>query len=228
MRCLHVLCCVFLMACQNGTGTLPPEISRADTEPTAEASVGLSLTQVVARIFPAATALCRKINPQMPQTYCAFQIRVDGEMGDAPNAYQEIGPQGRPVIGINPAMMAGVRHADELAFVIAHEAGHQVASHLLKRKLGLLTPAPAFAAFLPKADGPVGALRASRRAEMEADAIAAILMQSVGYDPVRGVQALVRLSPPVRANSTHPPAAKRVSSIAAIADHLRQGWKIGR
>ena len=48
------------------------------------------------------------------------------------NAFQTVTSDG-PLIVITGPLLQGTRNDDEVAFVMSHEAGHHIASHLEKR-----------------------------------------------------------------------------------------------
>ena len=82
---------------------------------------------VVARVEPVAEALCRQ-NP--PPGGCDLLIVVNERPGLPANAFQTTDRRGRPVVGFTRALIADARNADEVAFVLGHEAAHHLAGHI--------------------------------------------------------------------------------------------------
>jgi Zn-dependent protease with chaperone function len=87
---------------------------------------------VVQQVEPVAEAMCREraafgVN-------CDLQIVVDSRPGQPPNAFQTVDPRGRPVVGFTLALIADARNADEIAFVMGHEAAHHIEGHIPKRE----------------------------------------------------------------------------------------------
>lgn len=113
---------------------------------------------------------------------------------------------------LTTGLLARLDNDDELAFVIAHELAHNILGH---------------AALLRGGDVAHGIARAPRRSasvvrrtEQDADMLAGALLLDAGYDPVRGAQALVRLS----AGDTglglfadHRSDADRIAAMRALA-----------
>ena len=65
---------------------------------------------------------------------CNFTIAVDDNPVLPPNAYQTLGRQGRPYVVFTLSLIAMARNADELAFVMGHEAAHHIAGHIPRRQ----------------------------------------------------------------------------------------------
>lgn len=118
------------------------------------------------------------------------------------------------------------RRTGEMAFICAHEIGHVVRGHAMRRmieqsslNLALLASPTrgALGGWLKKAGLKFFASAYSRENEFEADRFAIRLMHAAGFDPQHGVAALQRLGKLEGRNniplseylSTHPPAARR-------------------
>jgi predicted Zn-dependent protease len=215
--------------------SLPPPapVSRPDATLNAEAGRAAALTflQVVATVEPLAERLCRS---RGEARICDFRIVVDDRPGQPPNAFQTLDNRGRPVIGFTLALIAEARSADELAFVLGHEAGHHIAGHIPKREEQALSGA-LLAGVLAAASGlspeevesaqELGAATAargySREFELEADALGAEIAWLAGYDPVLGSGFFDRLPDPGdRFSSTHPANSQRKAVIAATVRRL--------
>jgi len=214
---------------------LPPvaPISRpsATTDPTSARAAALTFLQVVATVEPLAEKLCRN---RGEARLCDFRIVVDDRPGQPPNAFQTLDNRGRPVIGFTLALIAEARNADELAFVLGHEAGHHIAGHIPKREeqalsgallAGVLAAAGGLSPEEVEAAQELGAATAargySREFELEADALGAEIAWAAGYDPVLGSAFFDRLPDPGdRFSSTHPANSQRKAVILATVRRL--------
>lgn len=187
---------------------------------------------VVARVEPVAESYCR--SRRVAQN-CDFRIVVDDRPGQPPNAFQTVDRSGRPIIGFTLALIADARNADELAFVLGHEAAHHIAGHIPKRQDQALSGA-ILAGVLAQASGlspdeiraaqnigaEVAARSYSREFELEADALGAEIALAAGYDPVRGSGFFDRLPDPGdKFLGSHPPNAQRKAQVAATVRRLQ-------
>ena len=224
----------FLLALA-GCVTPAPSVPVAATE---TASAGLppraaaeTFLRVVADVEPVAEALCRQ---RRAARNCDFRIVVDDRPGQPPNAFQTLDARGRPVIGFTLALIADARNADELAFVMGHEAGHHIAGHIPRRQDQALAGA-LVAGVLAQAQGltpeevraaqdlgaEVAARSYSKEFELEADALGAEIALSAGYDPIRGSGFFDRLPDPGnRFLGSHPPTAQRKAQVVATVRRL--------
>lgn len=109
---------------------------------------------------------------------------------------------GGKYIYINTGLLNEATSDDELAFVIAHELGHSLLKHLLRRE-GDITSTIANIALLGailsrknREDfsnfAKITTASYSRGDEEEADAIAVAITQRAGYDPLRGIDFFSR------------------------------------
>ena len=211
----------------------PPVAQPAAMSPTlpprAAAETFLS---VVARVEPVAESYCRSRGTVQN---CDFRIVVDDRPGQPPNAFQTLDRSGRPVIGFTLALIADARNADELAFVLGHEAAHHISGHIPKRQDQALSGA-VLAGVLAQASGlspdevraaqnigaEVAARSYSREFELEADALGAEIALRAGYDPVRGTGFFDRLPDPGdRFLGSHPPNAERKALVVATKRRLQ-------
>jgi predicted Zn-dependent protease len=207
----------------------PIQIAAPPGTPAAAAETFL---QVVAAVEPVAEEICRT---QGAVRTCDFRIVVDDRPGQPPNAFQTLDSRGRPVLGFTLALIADARNADELAFVMGHEASHHIAGHIARREDQALTGA-LVAGVLAQAGGlspdevraaqnlgaEVAARSYSREFELEADALGAEIALIAGYDPVRGSGFFDRLPDPGdRFLGTHPPNAERKALVAATVRQLQ-------
>lgn len=186
---------------------------------------------VVTRVEPVAERYCRD---RGIARNCDFRIVVDDRPGQPPNAFQTVDSFNRPVIGFTLALIADARNADELAFVLGHEAAHHVEGHIPKRKDQALSGAVT-AGILAQASGlspdevkqaqrlgaEVAARNYSRDFELEADALGAEIALVAGFDPVRGAEFFDRLPDPGdRFLGSHPPNAARKAQVLATVRRL--------
>ena len=145
---------------------------------------------VVSQVEPVAESYCRS---QGIARNCDFRIVVDDRPGQPPNAFQTLDKSGRPVIGFTLALIADARNADELAFVLGHEAAHHISGHIPKRQdqalsgalvAGVLAQASGLSAEDVRAAQNIGAEVAarsySREFELEADALGAEIALRAG------------------------------------------------
>ena len=224
MRCLSIAIFLVLVGCVH-ENTLVAQSDARPVDPLAPpvANAFARVERVASQILPVAQRFCREHNPTMPLSYCEFRLEVDRAIGPRPNAYQAIGNDGRPIIAVNPAMMLSLENDDEAAFLLAHEAGHQIASHVLKARLSAVS---ATKGFLPKSSldpSSHGHYREfdPRIAELEADKLGALVARAAGFDPRRGANVLNRLSPFSDATLTHPGVGRRLEVIGrAIAQAM--------
>jgi len=187
--------------------------------------------QVQARVQPVAEQECRR---QRPNTICEFQIVVDDRPGQPPNAFQTLDRNGRPVIGFTVALLNDMRNADELAFVMAHEAAHHIAGHIPRQQQNAAAGAVIFAGLASLTGADTGAIRSaqelgatvgartySKEFELEADALGTVLAARAGFDPLRGAEFFNRIPDPGdRFLGTHPPNAERVAIVRRTAAGL--------
>lgn len=184
---------------------------------------------VVRRVEPVAERFCRA---RAPGLNCDFQIIIDRDAGNVVNAFQTLGPNGVPIIGFTPGLIAEARTQDELAFVMAHEAAHHIEGHIGQTQQnaalgGLLatTLAGALGASDVGLAGRIGSTVAARsyskEFELEADALGTVITDAAGYDPVKGAEFFNRIPDPGdRFLGTHPPNADRIRTVRRVAAGL--------
>lgn len=197
-----------------------------------------TFVDVVARVEPVAEAYCRERRPDLN---CDFRIVVDDRPGLPPNAFHTLDPAtGRPLIGFTLSLIADARNADELAFVLGHEAGHHIAGHIPRSRDTAMAGALILGtiAALGGADpgairqaqtvgASVGARTYARDFELEADTLGTVVAFRAGFDPERGAGFFGRLPDPGnRFLGTHPPNAQRIAQVAQTAAALRAGRRI--
>lgn len=229
--------CLLVAACV--PATLPPTepggeegVARA---PSAAAAAGQEAAStflaVIRKVEPVAEQLCRK---RGTAESCDFRIVIDDRPNQVPNAYQTVDAFGRPIIGFTLSLIAEARNADELAFVLGHEAGHHIAGHIPKQRSEMLSET-LIAGVQARADGlsaeAVEAAQAraavtvirtySQAFELEADAIGAEIAFLAGFDPVKGTGFFDRLPEPGNGFlSTHPAHSRRKAVVLATVRKL--------
>ncbi len=190
------------------------------------------LAPITARVEPVAERECRARTNS--GTDCDYLISVDSRTELAANAYQTVDKNGRPLIVFTTALIAQTGNADELAFVMGHEAAHHIAGHLTRQQNNAMTGA-ALSGILVAALGGnadaveaamdlgagVGARSYSKNFELEADALGTVIAHKAGYDPVRGAEFFNRIADPGdRFLGTHPPNAARMEIVRRTAAGL--------
>lgn len=232
---LALLAALVLAAC----APLPPAGAPAPRPPPAAAAPDMQAAAsrfagVLERMEPLVVAECRA---RAPTRNCDFLFVVDTRPGLAPNAFQTLDRSGRPVVGFTLSLIADARNADELAFILGHEAGHHIAGHIPRRAeqarsgaliagaLAALTGADeATVETVARLGGEVVARRFAPAFELEADRYGTLLAWRAGYDPERGAAFFSRIADPGNAFlATHPPNAQRMAEVSSTLARLRAG-----
>jgi predicted Zn-dependent protease len=216
----------------------PPQPARplpaAAPAPTASPAAAVArFRSVVGQVQPVAQEVCKA---QAPLRNCDFVILVDTRPGEPINAFQTVDRAGRPVLIFTLALLTDARSADELAFVLGHEAGHHIAGHLDRQRDTAVATA-IIAGILAQAGGggslevevaqqvgaAVGARVFSQEFELEADAIGTVIAYRAGFDPERGAMLFTRLPDPGnRFLGSHPPSAARIETVRATLARIRR------
>lgn len=210
-------------------------LTPVDPGPAWSAGAGeASFRTVSARMEPVMERECRA---RARGANCDFAILIDDRPGQPANAYQTIGASGRPVIGFTRALLSDMRNADELAFVLGHEAAHHISGHIPRQGRSALGGALIFGA-LAAASGAdettlrtaqdigasVGSRVYSKDFELEADALGTILTFGAGYDPERGAAYFTRIPDPGdRVLGSHPPNSRRLDTVRQTLGRIRAG-----
>jgi len=230
MRLLAVIALLALAACEVSTTAPTPAPSSV---PQAPRVVGGSANfqAVVDRVMPIAEQECRARTRNTP---CNFTVVVDQRANVPPNAFQTLNRAGEPVIGFTQALIDDAQNADEIAFVLGHEAAHHIEGHIpevqqravegaivgsvLAATLGLDASGTEAA---QRVGGTIGARRYAKEFELEADALGTRITAAGGYDPVRAAAFFSIIPDPGnRFFATHPPNADRVRVITRTAASL--------
>ncbi|SHI58173.1 M48 family metallopeptidase [Wenxinia saemankumensis] len=210
-------------------GAVPPSPASLDGR---IQGLARAFVAVADRVEPAAEAAC--LRQAGPGVDCDFQIVLDDRTGAPPNAFQTEDRRGRPIIAFTVSLLGQVENADEMAFIIAHEAAHHIEGHLARQREYATLGATVFGQ-LAGAGGAtdeairtaqqmgavVGARTYSRDFELEADALGTVITAEAGYDPLVGSRFFFRLPDPGdRFLGTHPPNAQRLAIVQQTAARL--------
>ncbi|MEX1660110.1 M48 family metallopeptidase [uncultured Thioclava sp.] len=196
------------------------------------------LVSVARRMEPVIETECRA---RSRGRNCNYRLVVDDRVDLPPNAFQTEDLRGRPVIGVTLAMIAEVHSADELAFVLGHEAAHHIAGHISSRErdaqegaqiLAKMVRAqgadPRTVAEARKAGAEMGSRLFAKDYELEADRLGTIITWDAGYDPLKGAAFFRRLPDPEETVlGTHPANALRLDVVAKTVAELRAGTITG-
>jgi predicted Zn-dependent protease len=210
----------------------PVQTPARNDEVLAPSAAARNFILAVDGVEPVAEQICRA---RTRGINCDFQIAVDDRPGQAPNAFQTLDAQGRPILAFNLALIANARNVDELAFVIGHEAAHHIAGHIPQQQqsasqgallAGILAAATggddAMIQEAQKIGANVGARRFSKGFELEADALGTEITERAGFDALRGAAFFDRLPDPGnKFLGTHPPNAARRATVEQAVAALR-------
>lgn len=211
--------------------TLPPPPATAPDFNTA----ARTFVAVIEQVEPVAEGYCRERRPDLN---CDFRIVIDDRPGAPPNAFHTLDPgSGQPLIGFTLSLIADARNADELAFVLGHEAGHHIAGHIPRARdtalagaliLGTLAALggadPQAIRSAQNVGATVGMRSYSKNFELEADALGTVIAHRAGFNPERGAGFFTRLPDPGnRFLGSHPPNAQRIGVVQRTAADLRAG-----
>lgn len=215
--------------------TQPVQSGPALDLPRDPSATARAFVEVLRRMEPAVEREC--LARRQSLISCDFQFVVVDDPEAELNAFQELDRQGRPVIGFTLALIAAAHNADELAFVVGHEASHHILEHIAQRRASARQGAVVFGA-LATAYGAdlkevrraqdVGAQFGSRyyskEWELQADYLGTIITFAAGFDPVHGAQFFMRIPDPGdRILGSHPARAARLAAVAQATTDLRAG-----
>lgn len=208
-----------------------PQSSAPRVQPSRAPSGPANFAQVASRVEPVAERVCRQ-RGTVPN--CDFLIVLDNRPGVPANAYQTLDDYGRPILIVTAPLLKDMQNADELAFVLGHEAAHHIESHIPKTQqtavLGAVLAGAvaglggANAATIEAAQNigaSVGSRTFSKGFELEADALGTVIAWDAGYDPVRGAEFFARIPDPGdQFLGSHPPNAERQKVVQRVAGQL--------
>ena len=209
-----------------------PELpDRPRTLPREDRAMARAFVAVVNQLEPVAEAECRRRSPRLN---CDFLIVVDDRPGVPANAFQTVDDNGRPIIAFTLALIQDARNADELAFVMAHEAAHHIAGHLERQRRNATLGAAVLGELAGATGGDANAIRTaqelgavvgarsySKDFELEADRLGAVIATRAGYDALVGAEFFFRVPDPGdRFFGTHPPNAARYEAVRRVVAGL--------
>lgn len=220
------------------SGTMPRDtvtVRASQDVPSTPRGMATNFAAVIRSMEPAIEREClqRRTRP----INCDYQFVVDDRPGLDINAFQTLDSNGRPIIGFTLALIAAARNADELAFVVGHEASHHILNHIDQRSgaasagavilSGIVAASgadPATVRAAQQMGAQVGARYYSRDWELQADYLGAILAMNAGYDPMRGAEFFARIPDPGdKILGTHPSNAQRQAQVARAVADVRSG-----
>ncbi|MEP1585810.1 MAG: M48 family metallopeptidase [Tateyamaria sp.] len=205
-------------------GEVPDELRTAD-------QTGRAFATVVSRLEPVAERVCRA---ETSGVNCDFRILIDDRPNQPANAFQTLDENQRPLLVFTLGLLEEARNADEIAFVMGHEAAHHVAGHIARQKQNAAAGAVIFGGLASISGGDPSAIESAQRIgaqvgarsyskdfELEADALGTVITARAGYDPVRGSAFFNRIPDPGdQFLGSHPPNAARIEIVRRTAAGL--------
>lgn len=224
-----VAACDTVPAGQGSTAVAP--LISGPTGLSARTQAARAFAQVTARVEPISERECRE---RTSGVNCDFRIVIDDRPDQPSNAYQFLDKNNRPVIAFTLKLIEEALNADELAFVMGHEAAHHISGHIARQQknavagavifAGLATLTGASAAAVDEATklgAQVGARSYSKDFELEADALGTIITHRAGFSPLKGAAFFTRIPDPGdRFLGTHPPNAARIQTVRNTVETL--------
>ena len=228
-----LLSALIFSGCVSSTSSPPPAaVQPVESGPVvSRAQASTNFRRAVARVEPVAERICKD---RTDGIQCDFLIQIDPDASAPVNAFQTVNDAGRPLIIFTQALIADARNADEIAFVIGHEAAHHIAQHLPQLQQnasigavlgGLIAGAAgadgALAQDIVRAGAFVGSRTYSKEHELEADSLGTVITHEAGFDPVRGAAFFNRIPDPGNQFlGSHPPNAQRIATVQQVASQL--------
>lgn len=221
---------VVVSSAPTSTGPLPAARDVPDELRTLD-QTGRAFATVVTRVEQVAESECRA---RTTGVNCDFRIMVDDRPNQPANAFQTLDENQRPILVFTLSLLDEARNADEIAFVMGHEAAHHVLGHISRQKQNAAAGAVIFGGLAQITGGnttaiesaqrigaQVGARSYSKEFELEADALGTVITARAGYNPVRGAEFFNRIPDPGdRFLGTHPPNAQRIETVRRTAAGL--------
>jgi len=228
MRRLTILLFPLLLAaCDVDTLRVQPvaEWQQTDQDFRVEAEAFRDISQAVGK---EARAECLR---QGVVKNCDFTILVELNPRAPANAFQTVDDEDQPVIIFTRAMIQSAQNADELAFVMGHEAAHHVLGHIDRQSKNARESAVIFGELgklygedgedlerTQKLGAEVGVQVNLKSFELEADQLGTIITHNAGYNPLIGAKYFDRIPDPGdQFLGTHPPNAERVQIVLETA-----------
>lgn len=216
------------------TTSAPAQVGSTSGGQLAATDAARNFVTVVERVEPLAEAMCRS---RTSNVNCDFRIVVDDRPNQPPNAFQTVDEQGRPVLGFTLALIADARNADEIAFVLGHEASHHILGHIPQQQQSARTGAILAGVLASAGGGDQAAIEAAQRIgatlaartyskeyELQADALGTEIAVRAGYDAERGAAFFDRLPDPGdRFLGSHPANSDRKAVVRRVQASLTGG-----
>jgi len=237
---IAMFCALFLVSCVEVTSAPPSDERPTETTETTQiryfrsADDGISRYRSLSRAMePRIESICRQFHTNRGRNFCDFQFKVITDTRQPPNAFQSLDKSGRPVITFTVNLLRSMANNDEIAFVIGHEAGHQIATHILQAQQNTAagTLAGAILAGVIGADpqtgadlgGFIGRRAYSKEFELEADTIGTHITYRQGYSPIKGIGYFQRVQTGSNAVlATHPPSNDRINRVRSEYNRIVQ------
>ncbi|PZO64221.1 MAG: peptidase M48 [Paracoccus denitrificans] len=208
---------------------------RAENVPNTAQGAARNFITVITAMEPAVEREC--LQRRQGPINCDFQFVVDDRPGQEPNAFQTLDNNGRPIIGFTLSLLAAARNADELAFVVGHEASHHILNHISQKTSAAQAGAAILTGLAAASGGDPASIRAAQRFgaqfgaqyyskdwELQADYLGAIITANAGYDPINGARFFERVPDPGnKILGSHPSRKQRQDTVARAIGDLRSG-----
>ncbi|MEM1003934.1 MAG: M48 family metallopeptidase [Pseudomonadota bacterium] len=231
MRSIIFLLFAFLLAaCETQTLRVQPA-DEWQTTATADQITVQTFREVSRAVGSEARSECRR---RASNRNCDFRILVDLNPRAPANAFQTLDDNDQPVIIFTRAMISSTQNADELAFVMGHEAAHHVLGHIARQTENASDSAARFGDLArlrgannaeieaaQKLGAKVGVQAYAQDFELEADQLGTIITYNAGYNPLIGARFFDRIPDPGDTFlGSHPPNAERVEIVRKTARQL--------
>ena len=216
-------------------GTVPAGTASTTPHTVSSDQKARNFVAVIQRMEPAVVQQC--LSRRRGPISCEFQFVVDDREGLEPNAFQTVDAAGRPIIGFTLSLINETQNADEIAFVVGHEASPHILGHLDAKAgaartgaiiMGTIAAATGGSSVAVRGAQDMGAQFGSRYFskdwELQADYLGAIITSQAGYDPMRGAAFFDRLPDPGdRVLGSHPSREARKAQVARALQDLATG-----
>ena len=227
-----VVACDEVVVTSAPTSTGPaPAVTDVQDELRTRSQTGRAIAAVVAQMEPVAERECRARTSGVD---CDFRILVDDRPNQPANAFQTLDENKRPLLVFTIALLDEARNADEIAFVLGHEAAHHIRGHIARQQQNAAAGAVLLGGIASVIGGDLSSVQSAQRLgaqvgarsyskdfELEADALGTVITARAGFDPVRGAAFFNRIPDPGdRFLGTHPPNAQRIETVRRTAAGL--------
>ena len=209
MRIISLLLLLGVAGCSAQTISRSAILKQPSLPMIASRDVPRNFITAVTRMRPVLIETCKSSTKDLN---CDFVFKIDPNPESLPHAFQTENEEGQPVLYFTRTLLTDMYNADEIAFVIGHEAAHHILSHLDRQKRSSIGVASNLGAA-------VGGRTYSKNYESEADRLGAQMTLRAGLDPVLGSAYLMRIPEPrSRLFKSHPRNADRIAGVrAAVA-----------